>query len=116
MNSFAYVNPTTLQEALSLLGTKWGQTDVLAGGTDLLSLMKDHLHEPTRIVNIKSIKELEGISKTADGLRIGALVTFDELSKNADVKASFKSLADAAAGVPSPQIRNMGTVGGDLCQ
>jgi xanthine dehydrogenase YagS FAD-binding subunit len=116
MNSFAYVNPTTLQEALGLLGTKWGQTDILAGGTDLISLMKDHLHEPTRVVNIKNIKELGGISKTADGLRIGALVTFDELAKNADVKASFKSLADAAAGVPSPQIRNMGTVGGDLCQ
>jgi xanthine dehydrogenase YagS FAD-binding subunit len=116
MNSFAYVNPTTLQEALALLGTRWGQTDVLAGGTDLLSLMKEHLHEPTRVVNIKNIKELGGISKTADGLRIGALVTFDELSKNADVKASFKSLADAAAGVPSPQIRNMGTAGGDLCQ
>jgi xanthine dehydrogenase YagS FAD-binding subunit len=116
MNSFTYVNPTTLQEALGLLGAKWGQTDVLAGGTDLLSLMKDHLHEPTRVVNIKNIKELDGISKTADGLRIGALVTFDELAKNADVKASFKSLADAAAGVPSPQIRNMGTVGGDLCQ
>src|SRR6185369_1410429 len=116
MNSFEYANPTTLQEALGLLGAKWGQADVLAGGTDLLSLMKDHLHEPTRVVNIKNIKELEGISKTADGLRIGALVTFDEIAKNADVKASFKALADAAAGVPSPQIRHMGTAGGDLCQ
>jgi xanthine dehydrogenase YagS FAD-binding subunit len=116
MNSFEYANPATLQEALGLLGAKWGQSDVLAGGTDLLSLMKDHLHEPKRLVNIKNIKELEGVSKTADGLRIGALVTLDELAKNADVKASFKSLADAAAGVPSPQIRHMGTVGGDLCQ
>jgi xanthine dehydrogenase YagS FAD-binding subunit len=116
MNSFEYANPTTVQEALGLLGANWGQADILAGGTDLLSLMKDHLHEPKRVVNIKNIKELEGISKTADGLRIGALVTFDELSKNADVKASFKSLADAAAGVPSPQIRHMGTAGGDLCQ
>src|SRR3954454_7233213 len=116
MNSFEYANPTTVQEALGLLGANWGQADILAGGTDLLSLMKDHLHEPKRVVNIKNIKELEGISKTADGLRIGALVTFDELSKNADVKASFKSLSDAAAGVPSPQIRHMGTAGGDLCQ
>jgi len=116
MNSFEYANPTTLQEALGLLGATWGQADVLAGGTDLLSLMKDHLHEPKRVVNIKNIKELEGISKTADGLRIGALVTFDEIAKNADVKGSFKSLADAAAGVPSPQIRHMGTAGGDLCQ
>jgi xanthine dehydrogenase YagS FAD-binding subunit len=78
--------------------------------------MKDHLHEPKRVVNIKNIKELEGISKTADGLRIGALVTMDELAKNADVVASFKALSDAAAGIPSPQIRHMGTVGGDLCQ
>jgi len=116
MNSFEYANPATLQEALGLLGTKWGQADVLAGGTDLLSLMKEHLHEPKRVVNIKNIKELEGISKTADGLRIGALVTLDELAKNADVKAAFKSLADAVSGVPSPQMRHMGTVGGDLCQ
>ena len=76
MQSFEYANPTTVQEAVGMLGTKWGQTDVLAGGTDLISLMKDHLHEPKRVVNIKNIKELEGVSKTADGLRIGALVTF----------------------------------------
>ena len=61
MQSFEYANPTTVQEAVALLGAKWGQTDVLAGGTDLISLMKDHLHTPTRVVNIKGIKELEGI-------------------------------------------------------
>ncbi len=116
MQPFEYANPTTIQEAVGLLGTKWGQADVLAGGTDLISLMKDHLHEPKRVVNIKNIKELEGIQKTADGLRIGALVTMDEMARNADVRASHKSLADAAAGIPSPQIRHMGTVGGDLCQ
>jgi xanthine dehydrogenase YagS FAD-binding subunit len=116
MQSFEYANPTTLQEALGLLGTRWGDTDVLAGGTDLVSLMKDDLHKPKRLVNIKNLKELEGIQKTADGLRIGALVTLDELAKNADVRAGFKSIADAAAGIPSPQIRHMGTAGGDLCQ
>jgi len=116
MQSFEYANPTTVQEAVGLLGTKWGQTDVLAGGTDLISLMKDHLHTPARVVNIKGIKELEGIQKTSDGLRIGALVTMDELAKNADVRSGYKSLADAAAGIPSPQIRHMGTAGGDLCQ
>ena len=113
MQPFAYANPGTVQEAVALLGSRWGQTDVLAGGTDLLSLMKEHLHEPKRVVNIKSIKELEGITKTADGIRIGALVTMDELAKHADVP---KSLSEAAAGVPSPQIRHMGTAGGDLCQ
>ena len=116
MQSFEYANPTTVQEAVALLGPRWGQADVLAGGTDLLSLMKEHLHEPKRVVNIKNIKELEGIQKTTDGLRIGALVTMDELAKNADVHSGYKSLADAAAGIPSPQIRHMGTVGGDLCQ
>jgi len=116
MQSFEYANPATVQEALALLGARWGQADVLAGGTDLLTSMKQHLHTPRRVVNIKNIKELEGIQKTADGLRIGALVTMDELARNADVRAGFKSLADAAAGIPSPQIRHMGTAGGDLCQ
>ena len=116
MQSFEYANPSTVQEAVALLSPRWGQADVLAGGTDLISLMKEHLHTPKRVVNIKNIKELEGIQKTPDGLRIGALVTMDELAKNADVRGGWKSLADAAAGVPSPQIRHMGTVGGDLCQ
>jgi xanthine dehydrogenase YagS FAD-binding subunit len=116
MQSFEYANPTTVQEAVGLLGTRWGQADVLAGGTDLLGLMKEHLSTPRRLVNIKNIKELEGIQKTADGLRIGALVTMDELARNADVHAGYKLLADAAAGIPSPQIRHMGTAGGDLCQ
>jgi xanthine dehydrogenase YagS FAD-binding subunit len=116
MQSFAYANPATVQEAVALLAPKWGEADVLAGGTDLLSLMKEHLHTPKRVVNIKNIKELEGIQKNADGIRIGALVTMDELAKNADVRAAAKSLSDAAAAIPSPQIRHMGTVGGDLCQ
>jgi xanthine dehydrogenase YagS FAD-binding subunit len=116
MQSFAYANPATIQEAVALLSAKWGESDVLAGGTDLLSLMKEHLHTPARVVNIKNIKELEGIRKTAAGLRIGALVTMDELARNAEVRAAARSLSDAASAIPSPQIRHMGTVGGDLCQ
>src|SRR5262245_18806775 len=116
MQAFEYANPTTVQEAVGLLSAKWGETDILAGGTDLLALMKERLHTPKRVVNIKSIKELEGISKSDAGLRIGALVTMDELASSADVKASYKAISDAAAGIPSPQIRHMGTAGGDLCQ
>ena len=116
MQNFEYANPTTLQEALGLLGSKWGEADVLAGGTDLISLMKDYLHSPKRVVNVKGIKELGGISKTATGLRIGATVTLEELSTNAAVKLEYPSLVQAALGVTSPQLRNMGTVGGDLCQ
>jgi xanthine dehydrogenase YagS FAD-binding subunit len=116
MERFAYANPTTIQEAVSLLGAQWGEADVLAGGTDLISLMKEHILTPKRVVNIKNIKELGGISKTSQGLRIGALVTMDELAKNADVQKSYASISQAAAGIPSPQIRHMGTAGGDLCQ
>ena len=116
MQNFEYANPSSVQEAVGLLSAKWGPADVLAGGTDLISLMKDSLHTPKRVVNIKNIKELEGIQKSGEGLRIGTLVTLDELARNAEVKAEYRALADAAAGIPSPQIRHMGTVGGDLCQ
>jgi xanthine dehydrogenase YagS FAD-binding subunit len=116
MQAFEYANPTTLQEALGLLGSKWGEADVLAGGTDQLSLMKEYLATPKRLVNVKSIKELGGIQNSKTGLRIGATVTFEELAENAEVRKLFPALAEAARGVSSPQIRNMGTVGGDLCQ
>jgi xanthine dehydrogenase YagS FAD-binding subunit len=116
MQAFEYANPKTLKEAFASLGSEWGEADVLAGGTDLLSLMKEYLHTPKRVVNIKGIKELGGISKTAAGLRIGSTVTFDELASSAVVRAEYPALLQAALGVSSPQIRNMGTVGGDLCQ
>jgi xanthine dehydrogenase YagS FAD-binding subunit len=116
MQGFAYANPATVQEAVALLGARWGDVDVLAGGTDEISLMKEYIHTPKRVVNIKNIKELGGISKTPAGVRIGATVTLEELAQNAEVKQMFQSLVQAADGVSSPQIRNMGTVGGDLCQ
>src|ERR1035441_10891563 len=55
MQSFAYANPATIQEAVAQLSAKWGDADVLAGGTDLITLMKEHLHTPKRVVNIKNI-------------------------------------------------------------
>ena len=116
MQAFEYASPTTLQDALAVLGASWSDAQVLAGGTDIISLMKDHIEEPKRLVNIKGIKELGGISKTAAGLRIGATVSIDDLSANAAVRSEYPSLFQAAMGIHSPQIRNMGTVGGDLCQ
>ena len=77
MERFAYANPATVQEAVSLLGAQWGEADVLAGGTDLISLMKEYLATPSRVVNIKNIKELGGIHDSKAGLRIGATVTLD---------------------------------------
>jgi xanthine dehydrogenase YagS FAD-binding subunit len=117
MNAFEYAAPTTKEQAVSLLGKQWGETEILAGGTDLLSLMKDHLTSPKRLVNIKDIKELQGIKySSSTGLRLGALVTLEELLGNATIKKEYPALAQAAEGVSSPQIRNTGTVGGDLCQ
>jgi len=116
MQNFEYANPKTIQEATALLGASWSDANVLAGGTDLISMMKDDLAAPKRVVNIKGIKELGGIQKSGSGLRIGAVVTFDELMENAAVRAEYPSLVEAVHGVTSPQIRNMGTVGGDVCQ
>jgi len=116
MQAFEYANPKTVKEAVALLGSTWADAAVLAGGTDLLSLMKDFVMSPKRVVNIKGIAELKGITKTAAGLRIGAAATVDELLSSPLVRASYPSLTEAARGITSPQIRNMGTVGGDLCQ
>lgn len=116
MQAFEYANPSTLNDAFGLLGSSWGEADALAGGTDLISLMKEHVQTSERVVNIKSIKELGGITKTSSGLRIGATVTLTELLANADVRAEYPALTQAAEGVHSMQIRNIGTVGGDLCQ
>lgn len=116
MQKFELANPTTTAQAVSLLSEKWGDVEVLAGGTDLLSLMKDFIVTPRRVVNLKGIKALSGISSTPAGLRIGALTTFEELQESIVVRRSYPALRLAALGVTSPQIRAMGTVGGDLCQ
>ena len=116
MQKFAYANPASLKEATGLLGNSWDDAQVLAGGTDLLSLMKEGLTAPKLVVNVKNIKELSSITSEKGGLRIGAAVTLDDLSENALVRKQFPALTQAALGITSPQIRNMGTIGGDLCQ
>jgi len=116
MQNFEYANPSNLKEATSLLGPSWADAQVLAGGTDLISLMKDYVETPRRVVNIKYIKELGGISSSKGHVRVGAVVTFEDLMNNATIRKEFPSLVSAVRGVSSPQIRNMGTVGGDLCQ
>ncbi len=116
MQKFEYASPTTVEQAVALLGKEWGTAEVLAGGTDLLALMKDNIVAPKRLVNLKDIRELKGVRMSGAGLRIGALVSFEELMDNAQVKQQLPALHQAVAGVASPQIRNLGTVGGDLCQ
>ncbi|HEV8130212.1 MAG TPA: xanthine dehydrogenase family protein subunit M [Acidobacteriota bacterium] len=116
MRAFEYTSPTTKQQVIELLGGAWGETEILAGGTDLLDLMKEDLITPKRLVNIKDIKELHGIQATKSGLRIGAAVKIEDLVESPYVRQHYQVIADAAREIASPQIRHMATVGGNLCQ
>jgi len=116
MRPFEYASPTTKEQAVALLGSSWGQAEVLAGGTDLLALMKDDVVHPKRVVNIKQITEMTGVKPTTQGLRIGALTTLGELADNVNVVKDYPALAEALNDAASPQIRNMATLGGNLCQ
>ena len=100
----------------ALLGTTWGNSEILAGGTDLLALMKDDVLAPKRLINIKEIKDLHGVSSSAQGLRIGALTTLGDLADDANVKKNYPAFAEALLEAASPQIRNLATLGGNLCQ
>jgi xanthine dehydrogenase YagS FAD-binding subunit len=116
MKAFEYVSPNTRAQAVSLLATAWGNTEILAGGTDLLALMKDDVVTPQRLVNIKDIKDLHGVSSSAQGLRIGALTKLGDLADDANVGKNYPALAEALMEAASPQIRNMATIGGNICQ
>ena len=116
MRAFEYVSAATTKQATSLLSANWGQTEILAGGTDLLALMKEDVITPKRLVNIKEIKELAGIDLGATGLRIGALTRLVELAEHPGVRDKYPALAEAVRDAASPQIRNMATLGGNLCQ
>jgi xanthine dehydrogenase YagS FAD-binding subunit len=89
---------------------------VLAGGTDLLALMKDDVVHPQRLVNLKGIADLRGVTSDAEGLHIGALTTLGELADDAAVQKNYPALAVALGEAASPQIRNLATLGGNLCQ
>jgi xanthine dehydrogenase YagS FAD-binding subunit len=116
MRPFEYTSPTTKEQAVSLLAPAWGQAEVLAGGTDLLALMKDDIVQPKRLVNLKDVKELQAIKAGANGLRVGALVKLADLADNPDVVKDYPALAEALHDAASPQIRNLATLGGNLCQ
>ena len=117
MQAFEYARPKSTQEAIKLLTGTGGEAHLLAGGTDLISLLKDGVATPKRLVSLQHVNELKGISfRESSGLRLGAGVTLEELIENPEVKQHYPALVQAAEGVRSPQIRSIGTVGGDLCQ
>ncbi|MFQ5719632.1 MAG: FAD binding domain-containing protein [Acidobacteriota bacterium] len=117
MRPFDYARPDSLDQAVKLLAGTPGEAVVLAGGTDLLATMKDGAMTPARLVSLDAIDGLAAIEETRDGgLRIGARVTLAQLLDNTRLVKAYPGIAQAAAGITSPQIRNRGTVGGDLCQ
>lgn len=115
MRAFEYASPTTREQALRLLGSPGSAP--LAGGSDLLALMKDEVETPSRLVNLKDIRDLRGIHYDPEtGFRIGALVTLDDLASDSALKFDYPVLAAAFERVAGPQIRNVATLGGNLCQ
>ncbi len=115
MKPFAYVNAANQREALAGLATERGRILPLAGGMDLLGLMKDGIVGPERVVNVKNLDAT--IASTPDGgLRIGSAVKLVELAEHAQAGRLYPALTHAAAEVGTPQIRNAGTVGGNLNQ
>lgn len=116
MTGFSVTVPKNIEEALGLL-EKWGRNAaVIAGGTDLVVELKDKVKSPKILVDIGRIPELRGISETEDGqVWIGALSTHCEIASSDMVKEAAPALAEACAFVGSPQIRNRGTIGGNIC-
>ncbi|MBF8301072.1 MAG: FAD-binding PCMH-type protein [Acidobacteria bacterium] len=116
MDNFSYSRPATLREATAQLGKEHGRIALLAGGTDLLGELKDNLAAPERLVSIRHLKELQGIRSGRGGLTIGAATLLADIVESPMVQQQTPLLAMAAGKVGTPQIRNMGTIGGNLCQ
>jgi xanthine dehydrogenase YagS FAD-binding subunit len=113
--SFAYSRPRTIDEALKALSDTKGL--VHAGGTDLLGCLREGVFTAPALVSFGAVPGLRGIEATADGgLRIGALTSMTALAESEVVRTRYRALAEAASSVASPQLRNQGTIGGNLCQ
>jgi len=113
---FNYTRPDTLKKAVKEL--KSGEDVLLhAGGTDLLGCLHDGVFPASKLVSVSALEALQGKKKLADGgLKIGALTTIRSVATDADIRNRYAALAQAAAEVASPQLREQGTLGGNLCQ
>jgi len=117
MRAFDYASPATREQAVQLLAAQPEGAAALAGGSDLLALMKDGVVAPGRLVSLKKIEALRGIRWSAEnGFRVGALTTIDALASSEVLQLEHPAVADAAGRLAGPQIRNVATVGGNLCQ
>jgi xanthine dehydrogenase YagS FAD-binding subunit len=116
MKSFEYAAPKTLDEATGLLSERWGEAELLAGGTDLVTCMKQQIAAPKRVVSLKNIADLKGIKTEGKSIQIGATTTLGELIANSYIQENFPALVTAAKNIMSPQLLTLGTVGGEILQ
>lgn len=116
MPMFELYQPTDLANALDLADDLAAEGWAVAGGQDSLDWFKDRAKRPRALIDLNRIADLKGIRETGDGLEIGALTTLTEVEAHPVINAQYKLLADAAGKVASPQIRNVGTLGGNVCQ
>ena len=118
IRNFKHVSASSLSEATAILSDAKGKAAVIAGGTDLLGVLKDKIHSepPEIVVDLKTIPSLGYVTESQEGLRIGALTTLNDIVTNETIQEKYSLLAEAARTVASPQIRNMGTLGGNICQ
>ena len=117
MEKFSYVNATSLEQVTSLLSESgWGEVMLIAGGTDLLAELKEYIEAPKTLVNLKTLPGMDSIEADASGLKIGALATVTDIAMHPTIQHHYTVLAQAAVSVATPQIRNVGTLGGNLCQ
>src|SRR6185436_10538202 len=115
MKPFAYVNPTTEKDAVAALSPEFEKSVPIGGGQDLLARLKDYITQPDRVVNVKNALATT-ITRENGGLRLGAAVKMVDLAEHADVARMYPAVTAAAIEVGTPQIRNQGTVGGNLNQ
>ena len=119
MKTFTNTNPNSLDQAVSLVqqARTNGQTaSLVGGGSDLLALVKDFIVKPDVLVNLKTIKGLDQVVPEAGGVHIGGLITLDALGSHPVIRSQYTVLAEAAETVATPQIRNVGTLAGNVCQ
>jgi xanthine dehydrogenase YagS FAD-binding subunit len=119
MRAFSNINAKDFKDAASLLkqnGDQGKSAAIVGGGSDLLGLVKEHLVSADVLVNLKSIRGMDQISEKNGGVSIGGLTTLDTLSHHPLIQSRYRVLADAAGSVATPQIRNVGTIAGNLAQ
>src|SRR4051812_10262532 len=117
MKNFTYYQPRTVDAAVGLLGEAWGRAELLAGGTDLMDLMKEYVAQPERVVSLSAVpgQEFNNIARddAAKTITIGAMVKLASIAENDVLRRTFPGLTTAAGMVGGLQIRHMGTLGGN---